>query len=463
VQEPPLRPEEPPSPETPRADEPLVPVGEARVVPGVREPVVPVGRQRPEPVEEAAPAAGPWQTLAIVSPSREDGGAERYLRVIAAAARRRGWAVHAAFPSLDATRTLLGDLQALGIECHGLAVPGSQPAGPAQALRVAAAEARGTLRVLGEVKPTTILTVLPHPDQAPGLVLAAAAYPARAVTSVHLVPPDLELTDARRLLYTLCRGLRQRWIAVSPHSRRELARALRWSERRIDLVHNGVGGDAPRDVGADIRAELGLPPETKLLLTVGRLNRQKGHDVLAESIGAVSRRHPQAHWAWAGDGPARAALTAQLERLGLSGRVSMLGVREDVPRLLAAADLFLFPSRYEGAPLALLEAMAAGVPVIVSDSGPLPEIVRDGVEGLVVRGEDAGALAQATCWALEHENEMSALAAAALRRVASEFSRERMVAHTLALLTPGVRPRRGAVSPALLRTLAGTARLRGAR
>ena len=137
---------------------------------------------------------------------------------------------------------------------------------------------------------------------------------------------------------------------------------------------------------------------------------------------------------WVGDGPSRTWLTQRLQRAGTRDHVRMLGARDDVPSLLAASDLFVLPSRYEGSPFALLEALVCELPVLVSDVGPLPEIVRDGIDGRTARADSAVALALAIVSALDSSVQMQAWAAAGRRRVLGEFSCERMVSSTLALL-----------------------------
>ncbi len=325
-------------------------------------------------------------TLAIVFAAREDAGAERYVRVIADAALRRGWAVHAGFPGADATAELRRDLLGAGAHCHRVAFAIAQPRTRAQAVWGALAQAWATLGFLARTRPDAVLVVLAHPDQLPGAVAAAAMYPARSVASVHVVPPRLRFTNARRFLYAVTRRLGERWVALSVDNRRRLALALGWKADRIYLVYNGIEdlGPPPAEravLRRRLREQLSLPDDAKLLLTVGRLNRQKGHDLIVGSVPAVAAEHKDAFWIWVGDGPERESLTRALELAGADDRVRLLGVRDDVPQLLAAADLFLFPSRYEGAPFALLEALVSELPVIVSDAGPLPEIVRDGSRG----------------------------------------------------------------------------------
>ncbi len=380
-------------------------------------------------------------TLAILSPSREDAGAERYLRVVARAAVGRGWRVHAAFPALEATAALRDDLDTWGVISHPLPIGGRQALGFLEALRLTVAEALVTVRLLRRMGADMVLVVLPHPDQAPGLVLTAALYPGRALASVQVVPSGLSFTRGRRLLYRAARVLGQQWVALSADNQRRLADALGWSDPAIRVIYNGVDEDGGfsgdrAEARTRVREELGLPPQAKLLLAVGRLNHQKGHDLIAESVPVVTADHPDAYWVWAGDGPDRSRLAERLDRAGAGERVVMLGQRGDVPRLLAAADLLVFPSRYEGAPFALLEAMLCELPVLVSDAGPVPEFVRDGIDGRVVPAEDSLALAAGTSWALSHPDEMTAMAASARRRVLAEFSREAMTDQTLALLLP---------------------------
>lgn len=380
--------------------------------------------------------------LALLTPSREDAGAERYLRIVARAALQRGWRVHAAFPKLVATEAMRQELAGIGVRCHPLALPLRPPTNKKDAFAHAATEARQTLAVLARATPTAVLVVLPHPDQAPGIALASALYPAASVASVQLVAPDLRFTPARRRLYRLTRAAGLRWVTLSADNRHQLATALRWPSHAIHLIHNGASPAAKPSAAqrAQLRKaivdELGLPPDAVLILSVGRLHEQKGYDVIAASAATVSTTHPDAYWLWAGEGPQRTRLDSTLREAGLDRRVRLLGARADVPRLLAAADLFVLASRYEGFPFALLEAMAAQLPVIVSDAGPLPELVTDLVHGRVFATRDANALAAATTWALAHPQRMRTMAAAGAQRLSREFSLQEMERRTLGLLTP---------------------------
>jgi len=380
--------------------------------------------------------------LALVSPSSEDGGVERYIRIVARAATRRGWTLHVGLPEVGGIDRLRDDLRSAGAQCHVLDVGLRQPRGTFEALVSVVTDAVATMRFLRRVGCGSVMVVLPHPDRTPGAVLAVAMSRSRSIASVHLVPPDLSFTAGRRLLYTLARRSGMRWTAVSADNRGRMARALGWDERTVAVVYNGVETSGQvtsaerAEARVQVRESLGLPDTAKLLLSVGRLNHQKGHDLIIDSIPRVLSSHDDVWWVWAGEGPRCEELARQLQLRGLSARVKMLGARRDVRRLLAASDLFLFPSRYEGLAFALLEAHLSGLPVIASAAGSMPEIVRDGVDGRLVPSGDPQALAAATTWALANMDQMRTFAEAGRRRVIAEFCADRMTDATLQLLSP---------------------------
>jgi glycosyltransferase involved in cell wall biosynthesis len=136
---------------------------------------------------------------------------------------------------------------------------------------------------------------------------------------------------------------------------------------------------------------------------------------------------PHAIFVLAGDGPERPALEAQARSLGIEGRVRFLGHRTDIPQLLAVSDLFVLPSLYEGLPLSVLEAMAAGKPVIATQIGGTSEVVTDGETGLLVKPRDSNALAAAIQRLLTDQDLANRLARSALDRVRHEFSSDVMV------------------------------------
>ena len=167
---------------------------------------------------------------------------------------------------------------------------------------------------------------------------------------------------------------------------------------RVRVVPNGA--DLPDDSAEavparDWRERFGASLIRPLWVALGRLEEQKGHDVLLAALAEVSRRGLQFTLAIAGDGSRRARLEAEARSLGLGGRVHFLGPVEEPGALLTAADAVLLPSRWEGLPLDLLEALVRGRPTVASAVGGIPEVVESGVHGELVSPGDVAALADA--------------------------------------------------------------------
>ncbi len=144
---------------------------------------------------------------------------------------------------------------------------------------------------------------------------------------------------------------------------------------------------------AEVRASLGIPGEAPVVVTVAAFRPEKNHRNLISAFASAQLREIGAHLMLVGDGELRATAERQAENLGLRDRVHFLGVRSDVPRLLAAGDVFALSSRYEGNPLSVMEAMAAARPVVATAVGCIPSLVGDA--GLLVSPDDVNALAQA--------------------------------------------------------------------
>jgi glycosyltransferase involved in cell wall biosynthesis len=179
-------------------------------------------------------------------------------------------------------------------------------------------------------------------------------------------------------------------VAVSEAVRQQWCREDGIPLARVGVVPNGVPL-SPLPAGAE---ESGGGQGLRIV-AVGRLSREKGMDVLLEAFALIRRRLPQATLALVGDGTERPALEQLADRLDLGGSVTLLGFRDDVPLLLGGFDVFVLPSRTEGLPMALLEAMAAGLAVVATRVGGVAEAVEDDVTGLLVPPEDPSAIAEA--------------------------------------------------------------------
>ena len=176
-------------------------------------------------------------------------------------------------------------------------------------------------------------------------------------------------------------------------------RLRRWgvSERRITVQHNAVPPFPPvsPECVARLREALGIPAEALVLLSVGRFSPEKAHAGLLRAVAALMRRAgaPAFRLLMVGDGPERERLHALCRELEVTDRVVFAGTTADVSVYYSLADVFVLPSRSEGSPNALLEAMASGTPVVATAVGGVPEVVRSGDNGLLVPANDVHALA----------------------------------------------------------------------
>ena len=208
---------------------------------------------------------------------------------------------------------------------------------------------------------------------------------------------------------------------------------------KIRVVHNGV--DLSRFPAFDVdraaaRAALGVPVERRLVAQIGRLAPQKDYPTFLAVAAVLARRFPDVDFLVAGEGPDGDALRRVALDRGLGERVRWLGVRNDVPRILAAVDVMLLTSRYEGLPNVVIEAMAAGAAVVATDVGGCRELVSPAQHGLLVTPGDVDGIAAAAAGLLEDEARRVVLARAARRRVEAEFSVGAMVRRTCALYEP---------------------------
>jgi len=171
-----------------------------------------------------------------------------------------------------------------------------------------------------------------------------------------------------------------------------------------------------------IRSELSIPEDTIVLTIIGRLHPQKGHSVLFDALEDLTDLPAPWHLLVVGDGPLRRPLEQRVLQSKLNLRVIFTGLRSDIPEILAASDVFVFPSLYEGLPNAVLEAMAMGLPIIASDADGIPELVLEGLTGRLVPCGDCDALRSGLVEAIQHPELRRRWGEAGRRRVVEEFS-----------------------------------------
>jgi glycosyltransferase involved in cell wall biosynthesis len=253
------------------------------------------------------------------------------------------------------------------------------------------------------------------------------------VYTVHL-PPYYYVTGLKQKLYQLIerllnKGFTDRIIYVSHFAYDEAIRNRIAPRKRTLVIENGINLRAYAEPlnRVAIRKALNVPVEVTIFCFVGRFTEQKGIDVFLRAIKMLPGQSGAFRVWLVGDGPLRSELEQYVAKENLGSIVQFLGYRSDVPEILQASDVFVLPSRYEAMPISLLEAMAAGLPCVVTSVGDNAKIVEDGTTGIVVPPENPEALATALRKMLA-DSEMRQAMGEAARKKAQEYSVERMAA-----------------------------------
>jgi len=241
--------------------------------------------------------------------------------------------------------------------------------------------------------------------------------------------PDRPL---RRLVNrVLIRRLTHRFVAVSEDVRQRLGRYEGLDTAGVDVIYNGVRAEEPTSPKQreGSRQEWGFAASDFVVGMVGRFDPIKNLPMLVQALDAAHRREPRVHALLVGDGPELSSIRALVERLGQQDAVRLAGFRQDSRRLLQCMDLFVLSSFSEGTSMALLEAMAAEVPVVVTAVGGNPEIVIAGETGWVVPSGAVEALASVIVEAARDPQRCRRFGEAGRRRFAEQFMLEAMLAN----------------------------------
>jgi glycosyltransferase involved in cell wall biosynthesis len=354
-------------------------------------------------------ATGPIRLLLVVD-SLEVGGAERQVVDLAVALRRKGYRVVVAC-------SIAGDLSA-ALEEAGIPIRPllrrlvKRRLSPAYAWRL-----------------RRLLLGSERFDLVHAHIYASAVAAAIATSGTGIPLVITEHTEASWQTW------RARWASRWVYRRAERMIAVSTPIRRRLIERDGVHPDlitiVPNAVVSASEARSEEPPtglrERPLVGVVARLQPEKGVSNFLKAAARVAPQFPEAHFVIAGDGPLRQELVALAEDLGLRDRVHFLGFRSDASALMGSLDVLVVPSLTEGSPLVTLEAMAAGVPVVASAVGGIPDQVRHGKEGLLVPPGDTGAMGDAIVALLRDPARARSLGEAGRRRATSEFSHAVMV------------------------------------
>ena len=374
--------------------------------------------------------------ILVISPAPVRGGAEEYSLTVASEAIRRGWDVCMAIPNRPGAMSLRQDairagIRVLDIPCsddYGRGAPGDRSRQLIDTLVI--------IRLIRRAAPDVVHLTIPWPRFALSILMAAAILNVPTLAVFQLVR-DPVLLAARSSLCRVIRRRRQRWVCVSSNGRNLLSRALGTSPNTIGVIHNGASQptvvldrEAARRA---VRSDFMLDPLARLILTVGRLDIQKGQLDLVAAVAPLLRSHSDLYLMIVGDGDLGRQLAAAADDLGVAPQLLLTGSRRDVPRLLAAADVFAFPSHFEGLPFSLVEAMAAGLPIVATRFPGADELLVDARDAVLVPVGDIDALQRGLAHLLADPIGASRLAEAARAR-ATEFSSQAMLDKTFVAL-----------------------------
>jgi glycosyltransferase involved in cell wall biosynthesis len=241
------------------------------------------------------------------------------------------------------------------------------------------------------IRPDAALVNLASPVQSLDRLLVCGILHIPTAVVFHSIPFRFNFSKFKLKLYAWTRGRNQQWITVSQNNRKLLCQSFQCPEQQMRCIYNGVKPMPPmagedRSILRDrVRQELNLLQSSRLIITIGRLDLEKGYGDLIPVIPDIVQAFPEVRFIWVGEGEHRDALMAQVKDYGVKNKVLFLGYRRDVSRLLRSADLFVFPTHFEGMPLALLEAMAHQVPVVASDVEGVVGIMEHQQQGLLFR------------------------------------------------------------------------------
>ena len=352
--------------------------------------------------------------------SLHEGGAGRLLLTNAAGLRRHGFESHVVH--LTPRSELVPQFQARGLEPVGLCHRRRTDT-PRTLARL--------IRLIGHQRIDLVHTHLFLDRMLGGLAAALTRRP--VVTTLHTGGEGQALRGRHRIEDAASRLWTRRFLAVSEAVAAFQSGARGLPSGRMEVLHSGVDVDhfrtVPESRSSALRADLGLGSMAPILVHVGRLAKEKGQRHLVPMMRPVLERWPRAALLLVGEGEERNAIEAAAHTHGVAHAVILAGARSDIPELLSVADLFLFPSKPgEGLGLALLEAMAAGKPVVASDLPALAEVVREARSGLLAPPGDPRALARAALDILGLPDRGRAMGREGRRIVERRFSADRAVA-----------------------------------
>jgi sugar transferase (PEP-CTERM/EpsH1 system associated) len=286
-------------------------------------------------------------------------------------------------------------------------------------------------RLLRRERPSILHTWMFHAN-IPGRILGKLAGVPIIISSERTMGQEGRV---RRLLNRLTGWLPDRIICVSQQVADFAAQEIGLPPAKLTVIRNGIDIDQFTDLPDQqtARAMFGLPVPGKIMAAIGRPRPVKGFSYLLEAFAQIAADQPDLYLLFVGDGPEKRPLQTAAQQLPSANRVIFLGDQQEIPRLLAALDILVLPSLWEGLPNVVLEAMAAGLPVVATAVGGTPELVVEGETGLLVPPRDPATLAEAIVTLLTDPELARRLGENGRQRVTTQFTIQQTVAQTESL------------------------------
>ena len=341
------------------------------------------------------------RTIIWMIDSLGPGGAEQLMPTILKNLQEAGFNIRVCALQIRSGNPIASELQRLGLPVDLIPIRNLRQ--PLNLFHI--------LRYLRLHRPQLLHTQLEFADILGTLAAKILGIP--SVSTVHTLdvfPEKKSAWGRMKLRWFLLGRLCNRVIAVSEKTRRHYLQSGGLPPDKVITLYNGVDISRFKNMDAaqtaNLRKELRLPLNSSIVMTVAVLREPKGIQFMIQALPRILEQCPDVHYLIVGDGVHRATLSDLADGLAIKKHVTFAGHRTDIPDLLACCDIFVLPTLKDALPTVLIEALAAEKPIIASDVGGVPEIIENGVNGLLVEPGDPSKLAEA-CLQLLKDNELS--------------------------------------------------------
>lgn len=345
------------------------------------------------------------------------GGTAGYVLMLAAELRRRGYRTGVLVHDTAEMAPMRERLGEMGAAVHNIP-GGNHPRRFRDYRRIFAAYRGGVLALM-----------MGYYTRGGGAIAAARTAGIGGVVRADLTPPEPP-HRSRAMLELRAKDALTDIVVVGAHDNIEsFGRDLRRNTSKMRVIHTGIVLERfEPECGREVfRDEFGIPPDATVIGMTSRLSdeRKGARDFIAMAA-RLGPARPEVRFVIVGDGVLRQSLEEEARRAGIADRLVFAGWRPDIPAALAAMDVYVMPSHFEGGPTSVLEAMAMGLPCVATRVGMVPEVIDDGISGIVVPIADPAALAAACEALLAGDGRRAAIGAAARARALADFSIETM-------------------------------------